>query len=188
MKPKQFIKKQYLTSSFKERVLPELTDDKSEIKLQECTLKERMNDTQLKEITKSTPINVKYFASIIQDFVKTADKSMYFILHIKTSKEVVAVPVSWYDDEWNFYAHDFDFSAWCSGAYVFLFPATDSLDSLTLCKKDIEDAYNKGREDVVEETKNIIYREFGAYKMGIIKEVEKMVKNIITNLSPNKEE
>lgn len=187
MKPKQFIKKQYLTSSFKERVLPELTDDKSEIKLQECTLKERMNDTQLKEITKSTPINVKYFASIIQDFVKTADKSMYFILHIKTSKEVVAVPVGWSGDEWDFGADGFDYD-WWPGDLVFLFPATDSLDSLTLCKKDIEDAYNKGREDVVEETKNIIYREFGAYKMGIIKEVEKMVKNIITNLSPNKEE
>lgn len=128
MKPTQFIKRQHLLLCFKEKVLPYLTDEKSKIKLKEYILPKYMNDTSIKTTTNSTPIDVKYFASILHNHLKTANKNKYYIFHIKTPKKIVAVRVDWFADVWFVYAFDFDYGVLWDEGFVFLFPATDTLD------------------------------------------------------------
>ena len=138
--PLQFINKQYLWSSFKERILPELTDEKIKGILSEYILPRKMSDAEIKEETKSIPIDVKYFASILQRFLEEADKNKVYIFHIQTSKEVVAFGVGWDDGGWGFRAYDFDDDGDWNAGGVFVSFATsktktlDTSDSLKLRK------------------------------------------------------
>jgi len=138
--PSQFINPQSLWPSFKERVIPYITDKEYKGKVSTFTLPKSMSDSALQKENNSTPISVEYFASAIKDFLETADKSKYYIGHIKTEKKAVAFGVYWDDVEWDFYAHDFDRGIDWREGYLFLSFATadsqtlstDTSDSLTL--------------------------------------------------------
>lgn len=143
-KPLEFIKSCYLWSAFKDRVLPHLKNGMSSALLSEYVLPKDMQDSEIQKQTKSNPIPVEIFASVLQNFCKTADKSKCYIFHVQTPKEVVAVRVLWSGDEWDLDALDFDDdNPWFLGD-VFLFSATgtsetdnktlEPLDSLTLEK------------------------------------------------------
>ena len=129
MTPKQFIEKQYRWSGFKERIEPYLTDKKCSKKLQEYVLSEDMKDTAIQIQCKSEPIPVKIFASIFQNFCKTANKENYYVFHLKTPKEVLAVRLGWGGDGWGLDGCDFDgIGPWLQGR-VFLFFATGTLET-----------------------------------------------------------
>ena len=58
MKPIKFINQQYLWDEFKEKVLPELTDKKSTLKLEEHKLGKPMTNTEIQWIHKKNNIGV----------------------------------------------------------------------------------------------------------------------------------
>jgi hypothetical protein len=143
--PKKFVNSMYLWSGFKEKILPHLTDKESGITLVPYVLPKNMNDSAIVRATKSTPLPVDEFASILQEFCKNADRSKYYIFHVQTPNKVVAVSLYWRDDEWNSYAYRFDDGRdWYEGS-IFLSFATavetsdasniDTLNSLTLPKE-----------------------------------------------------
>jgi hypothetical protein len=134
--PLQFIDKQKQWGSFKELILPELTNKKSTIKLKEYILPEWMSDTEIQKETNSTPINVEYFASILQNFLLKADKSRFYVFHIQLKDKIVAFNVYWSGGEWFLVAYEFDIDGWWSRGDVFLFPATSNLDTKTLDTSD----------------------------------------------------
>ena len=130
--------------SFKEKIEPYLTDTKSNIILTPYTLTRNMSDFEIAKSAKSTPIPVVEFASVMQLFCENADKSKYYIFHVKTDSEVVAVSLRWNDAEWNSNASRFDDGLDWHGGSFFLSPATapdpsetsnlDTLNSLTLAR------------------------------------------------------
>lgn len=136
MKPTEFIKSCDVWDYFKTEVLPYITDEKSTIEFKEYILPKIMNDSEIQNNTKSTPIDVKYVASFIQQFVLNADKNKYYIIHCQLKDKVVALDLSWDVGEWFLGACDFGIDDWWVEDGVFLYPATPletvSNDTLTL--------------------------------------------------------
>lgn len=134
--PTQFINSQYLWIGFKEKVLPFLTDTKYNGRVHTFVLPRIMSNSELQKETNSIPIPVKYFASAISNFLKTADKSKWYIGHINTGSQVVAFNVDWRDEEWNFRAYDFDDGDDWHGGRLFLSFATADSETLSLDTSD----------------------------------------------------
>lgn len=128
MKPTTFISKQYLWESFKTRVLPHLTEKEDTRDLVLYTLPKPMNDYEIKSATSSVPMPAETFASVAQRFLKTASKENWYIFHVQTSKEVVAVDVFWHGGEWDFNTYDLDDDAWYGGG-VFVSFATGTSET-----------------------------------------------------------
>lgn len=128
MKPTTFISKQYLWESFKTRVLPHLTGKEDTRNLVSYTLPKPMNDYEIKSATSSVPMPAETFASVAQRFLKTASKKDWYIFHVQTSKEVVAVGVSWGGGEWGFDTYGLDDGAWDDGC-VFVSFATGTSET-----------------------------------------------------------
>jgi len=131
MKPLKFIKKLYLFSYFKEKVLPKLTDEVTDLELKEYVLPKLMNDTEIQKKYNSTPIDVKYFASILQKTLKNENKFCIFHVKLKDNR-VVAVNAYWRADDrgWSLSASELDYVyRWYDGV-CFFSPVT--ADSKTL--------------------------------------------------------
>ena len=125
MKPLKFIKKLYLFSYFKEKVLPKLTDEVTDLELKEYVLPKLMNDTEIQKKYNSTPIDVKYFASILQKTLK--DENKFYIFHVKLkNNSVVAVGASWFADgrEWFLRAYGLDCDGLWNDGNCFFSPET----------------------------------------------------------------
>lgn len=139
MKPRKYIETFYQWTSFKERVQPYLTDKKHTKKLEGYVLPRNMNDTEIKSETNSQPIDVEVLADCIQK--QCTDKNKWYIFHVKTPKEIVAVLVNWNGDRWDVRADDWGYvGPWFEGR-VFVFSATAGAktlksDSLTLSNLD----------------------------------------------------
>ena len=129
-KPKEFINSQYIWSGFKEKILPELTDKKSTLKLEEHKLGVPMYDTEITKKYGDISISVDIFASVLQNILK--DKEKWYLFHVKTSKGVVAVSVYWRDDGWDLHARVLDCGDPWLGGRSFFTPATRNLDTKSL--------------------------------------------------------
>ena len=129
-KPKEFINSQYIWSGFKEKILPELTDKKSTLKLEEHELGVPMYDTEITKKYGDISISVDIFASVLQNILK--DKEKWYLFHVKTSKGVVAVDVRWDGDGWRLRAFGLGCGGPWSGGCSFFAPATRNLDTKSL--------------------------------------------------------
>ena len=107
MIPLQFIHSQYRWSNFREKVEPYLTDEKCDKKLKTYVLPRSMSDSEIQKETNSLPIPVSIIASVMQNFLKDADKSGYYIFHTQIRNESVAFDVCWGGGEWRFDAYEF---------------------------------------------------------------------------------
>ena len=146
MTPTKFIQSQYLYNSFKETVFPYLTNKKADKTLNVFELPKSMNDFELQNIGSSIPVEV--FASVMQQTLKNANKSNWYVVHVKLKDKAVAVRVYWYDDEWYFGEYSLGDDTWREG-YLFLsFATVDSetlVDPLTL--SDLETAIKICKEN-----------------------------------------
>ncbi len=139
MKPKQYIKNQYLYSSFKEKIEPYLTDTEYKGEINSFVLGEPLNDIEIQNKFKPTPIPIKTAGSFIQKFLENADKSKWYITYVQTKDRVVAVNVSCHGAEWRLSAYGLDESDCWGAEHVFFSPATadtETLKSKTLGNSD----------------------------------------------------
>jgi len=139
MKPKQYIKNQYLYSSFKEKIEPYLTDTEYKGEINSFVLGESLNDIEIQNKFKPTPIPIETAGSFIQKFLENADKSKWYITYVQTKDRVVAVRVAWLDGGWSLNARELDESYRWDAEDVFFSPATadtETLKSKTLGNSD----------------------------------------------------
>ncbi len=104
--------------------------------LKEYILPKNMNDTAIKNASKSSSMTENQFWVMLYLLIINPKlgkrilkyelrKDKVYICHVKLSSGVsVAVDLYWFDDEWRLYAYDFDYGNDWYGGCVFLFPAT----------------------------------------------------------------
>ena len=130
MKPKEYIKNQYLYISFKEKIEPYLTNTEYKGEINSFVLGEPLNDIEIQNKFKPTPIPIETASSFIQKFLENADESKWYLTYIQTKNSVVAVRVYWDDGEWYLRADELGESNRWVAEHVFFTPATADTETL----------------------------------------------------------